>query len=152
MAARCSVCKFSHLRRCRVRCLDHRVQRLLTAELHHFFKDEANLLAIDVSRSAGSVRGWTPLILGDVRMIERSKDLRFPSEPGDTIGIVREGRRQELQRDVPTELRVLGVVDLAHAAAANQRQDFVSAEAGAGTERHGLLESPDYARTGFSRA
>src|SRR5712691_436533 len=46
----------------RVPITDHRVQRLLTAELHHFSRDEANLLAIDISRSAGSIRGWTPLI------------------------------------------------------------------------------------------
>ena len=46
----------------RVPITDHRVQRLLTAELHHFSRDEVNLLVIDVSRSAGSIRGWTPLI------------------------------------------------------------------------------------------
>ena len=32
------------------------------------------------------------------------------------------------------------ISNLAHAAAANERQDFVSAEAGAGGERHAKLE------------
>lgn len=41
---------------------DHRVQRLLAAELHHFSPDETNVLAIDVMRSSGSIRTWTPLI------------------------------------------------------------------------------------------
>ena len=41
---------------------DHRVQRLLDGELHHFSRADVNLLAIDVSRSAGSIRGWSPLI------------------------------------------------------------------------------------------
>jgi hypothetical protein len=41
---------------------DHRVQRLLDGELHHFTRDTVNVLAIDVSHAAGSIRGWTPLI------------------------------------------------------------------------------------------
>lgn len=41
---------------------DHRVQWLLDGELHHFTRDTVNVLAIDVSHAAGSIRGWTPLI------------------------------------------------------------------------------------------
>jgi hypothetical protein len=41
---------------------DHRVQRLLTAELHHFSRDETNVLVVDVGRSAGSIRSWSPQI------------------------------------------------------------------------------------------
>jgi hypothetical protein len=46
----------------RMAITDSRVQRLLAAELHHFSRGETNLLVIDVSRCAGSIRGWTPLI------------------------------------------------------------------------------------------
>ena len=49
-------------------------------------------------------------------------------------GSLREGVRQDLQRDVAIELRVAGAIDLAHAACADLRGDFVGAEAGAGSE------------------
>jgi hypothetical protein len=72
----------------------------------------------------------------DVRMVERSEDLRFTAEAGKALRVVREGVRKDLQRDIPTELGVLRAIDLTHAAAAKQRHDFVSAEANAGAKRH----------------
>ena len=74
--------------------------------------------------------------LCDVRMVERGEDLSFAAETGDALGIVRERGRQDLQRHVTSELRVLGAVDLAHAAAAYERDDFVGAEASARSESH----------------
>jgi len=50
--------------------------------------------------------------LRDVRMIERREDLGFAAEPCNAFGIVGERGRQDLQRDVTTELCILGAVDL----------------------------------------
>lgn len=41
---------------------DQRAQRTLDAELHHFSRDEANLLFIDVTRVVGGLASWMPLI------------------------------------------------------------------------------------------
>jgi hypothetical protein len=41
---------------------DSRVQRLFTAELHHFSKSATNLLIVDVTRASGGIPGWQPLI------------------------------------------------------------------------------------------
>jgi len=46
-------------------------------------------------------------------MVQRREDLRFAFEPRQPIGIVREGRRQNLDRDVAIELGVASSVDLA---------------------------------------
>ena len=48
--------------------------------------------------------------------------------------IVREGVRQNLQRDLATEFGVFRAIDLAHAACADLRDDVVDAETGAGCE------------------
>jgi hypothetical protein len=47
------------------------------------------------------------------------------------------GWRQDLDRDVTIQLRVMRPVDLAHATSANQRDNLVWAEASAGSESHG---------------
>ena len=44
---------------------------------------------------------------------------------------------QDLDRDVATQPRVARAVDVAHAARANQRDDFIGAEPRAGGEGHG---------------
>ena len=70
---------------------------------------------------------------GDVRMVQRRERLRFALEPREAIGIAGERVRQDLDRDVAIQLRVARAVDLAHAAFADRRDDFVDAEAGAGS-------------------
>jgi hypothetical protein len=50
-------------------------------------------------------------------VVERGEHLRLPLEPRETLGVRGEDRRQQLQRDVATELRVGRPVDLAHPAA-----------------------------------
>ena len=55
----------------------------------------------------------------------------FACKPGQAIGIAGEGIRQDLQRDVPIQLRVARAIHLPHAAFADLRADFVDAEAGA---------------------
>ena len=69
-------------------------------------------------------------------MIERRKDLRFLLEAGQTVRIVDNGRWQNFQRDVATELRVVSAIDFAHPASAEGREDFVWAEASAGLQCH----------------
>jgi hypothetical protein len=48
--------------------------------------------------------------------------------PRQTLGITREGRRQNLDRDVPAQLRVTGPIHLAHPAFIDLGQDFVEAQ------------------------
>ena len=69
-------------------------------------------------------------------MIQRGEHLRFALEPREAIGIVREGLGQHLDRDVAIQPRIARAIDLAHAARAEQRQDFICAETSAGREGH----------------
>jgi hypothetical protein len=90
------------------------------------FKDE-ELLA---------VRFLQPVDRADVRMIERSEDLRLTTEAHQTLGLVCERVRQSLQRNIATELCVSRAIDLAHAALPEERHDFVGAEATARSQGH----------------
>ena len=54
-----------------------------------------------------------------------------------SVGIVREGVRQHLDRDLATEVGVRGAPHLAHAAHADLGGDFIGAEAGASSQSHG---------------
>src|SRR5262245_46308533 len=72
----------------------------------------------------------------DVRMIQRGEYLSLAPEANESIGISRDGVREDFQRDVAIELRVAGAVDLAHTAGADLRGDFVWAEASARSQGH----------------
>src|SRR5436190_10426860 len=74
--------------------------------------------------------------LRDILMVKRGKDLGFTSESSETIRIGSEQRGQDLQRNVATELRIAGAVDLSHSTGAEERDDFVGAEASAGSQGH----------------
>ena len=63
--------------------------------------------------------------------------LRFALESREAIGVAREHLGQDLDRDVTIELRVARAIDLAHAAGAEGREDFVRAESCAGLQCHG---------------
>ena len=65
-------------------------------------------------------------------MIERGEDFGFALEAREAVGIVRERVGQDLDRDVALQPRVARAIHLAHAAGAEQRVDFVRAEASAG--------------------
>ena len=71
---------------------------------------------------------------GDVRMIQRGEDFRFALKPREPIGVSRERRRQDLDRDLAFQLGVGRPIHLPHPAFADLRGDFVDAEAGAGSE------------------
>ena len=61
----------------------------------------------------------------DVRMIDGREDAGFTLEPRATIRILEKGSGQDLDRDVATEFRVLGAVDLTHATGAEAFDDLV---------------------------
>ena len=61
----------------------------------------------------------------DVRMVQRGRRLRLPIKPRAIVfGSQRRGR-QDLYCDRTVELRVLGLVDDSHAAAAKLGGDFI---------------------------
>ncbi len=76
----------------------------------------------------------------DVGMIERRQEIGFAREARQALGIAGEERRQNLERDVARQLAVAGAVDFAHPAGADQGDDLVGAEAGAGRQTHRSLE------------
>ena len=72
-----------------------------------------------------AVRIFEAVDAADVRMVQRRQDLGLTLEARHAIGIVAEGRGQNLQRNVSTELRVLGAIDLPHAAGAEGGDNLV---------------------------
>ena len=68
----------------------------------------------------------------DVRMIERRGGPRLVQEAAEPLGIAAQLRPQHLERDRPAERRIGGLVDLAHAAAAEQVLDLIAADGGPG--------------------
>ena len=108
-------------------------QRLAFDELHHQVGQLA--LPADVIERA------------DVGVIELGNGVRFVIEAVAEPGIGREHRRHDFDRDNPIEARVLGPIDFAHAALADERQDFVRAKPVAGGQGHcwglgGIIPAP----------
>ena len=58
-------------------------------------------------------------------------------KPRQPVGIVREGVRENLERDIAIQLRIARAKDLAHAAFADRRGDVVGAKARAGGKCQG---------------
>ena len=86
-------------------------QRLALEQLH---RDEvAALVLVDRVHRA------------DAGVVERRGGLRLPLEALERGGVLRQLCRQELERDVPAELRVFRLVHDTHAAAAQLRRDPV---------------------------
>jgi hypothetical protein len=73
----------------------------------------------------------------DIRVIERGKDFRFALKTCEAFRISGERLRQDLDRYLAFQSCVTGAIDLPHAAFIQESQNFVSAETGAGRERHG---------------
>ena len=76
--------------------------------------------------------------LRDVRVVQAGKHLRFPLKPSEAIRISGERLGQDLERDLPVQLRVGGLIDLAHPALTDQGGHLVVAESRADFQRHGL--------------
>ena len=79
----------------------------------------------DVARPAGLVDR------DDVRVVDRRGQLRLAQEPVAERFIAGEALGEQLESDPPLEPEVLGQVDDAHAAPAQQRLDPVAGELGA---------------------
>jgi hypothetical protein len=69
-------------------------------------------------------------------MVERGESLRFALESCDSFGVRDEQFGQHLEGHVAIEFRIARPIDLSHAAAANEGEDFVGAESGAGRQPH----------------
>ena len=71
---------------------------------------------------------------------------RFLFEPSQPIGVSRKGCRDNFDRDVPAQARVVGTVDLAHSSGANEFANLEGSDLAAG--RHGLGGSIAVSRRG----
>src|SRR5207344_2696581 len=67
----------------------------------------------------------------DVRMIERGQRARLAFEPRQTIGMLSDVGRQDLESHLAAKLRVARAIDLAHTAGAEQRSEDVCTETAA---------------------
>ena len=86
----------------------------------------------------------------DVGMVERGEHARFALEAGEHVGARAELGRQQLDRDLATEPAVPRAVDLAHAAAPEETEHVIAAQALAHRDRAGrrARARPDSAGTG----
>src|ERR1700754_4978994 len=73
---------------------------------------------------------------GDVRMVERGERPCFAIESPAGLLILIAGRRQNLDRDFPSEFDVARAIHLAHRPLSEAAEDFVGAEPAARSERH----------------
>jgi hypothetical protein len=69
-------------------------------------------------------------------MIERGEDFRFTLETCESFSIPGHRRGQDFDRDTTFQVRVGGLVNLAHPTRADLDEDFIWAEAGTGSEEH----------------
>jgi hypothetical protein len=69
-------------------------------------------------------------------MIQRGGGARFLLEAVQAFGVGGESGRQHLDRDVAAETRIPRSIDLALAACAKRRKDFIRTETGARVEGH----------------
>jgi hypothetical protein len=76
------------------------------------------------------------IYLSDVRVIERREYLGLPLKSRETAGVVRKGRRENLQGDIAFQMGIAGAIHLAHAARANQADNLVRPEAGPRSNGH----------------
>jgi hypothetical protein len=84
----------------------------------------------------------------DVGVIEGGYGQRFALKPAAVMGVI---RLQYLEGDVALQPRIVGPVDLAHAASAEQGDDIVRAKALTGSERHGRRGSGFVAAAALAR-
>ena len=91
----------------------------------------------------------TPLYMNvrDVWMVERGEHFGFALKPREAIRIRRHGLGQNLEGDLPFQVRVGRLVDLAHTPHADLGSDFIWAEAGAWQKSH-VDDRRDYTKGG----
>src|SRR5207237_10632217 len=105
---------------------NHRSQRSALDELH----DDEPM----------SIRFANLVNRHDVRMVERGRGARFALESRASIGIGGERLRQNLDRDVASELPVSRAIPVAHSTGADERSDLVGSKTLAGERRRVRLK------------
>jgi hypothetical protein len=106
-----------------VAAIEQRSERLARDELH---RDE-------VDRTAVGRRALADVVDRDeVGMVQRRRGPRLLDEARRPIGVADQVLGQDLQRHRASQLEVVGAIDLAHAAAAEQRADAKPADGRAG--------------------
>ena len=79
---------------------------------------------------------------GDVRVVENARRLGLLLEAAQAVGVLREGGRQDLDRDLAGETRVLRAVHLAHAPGADLARGSRRGRGGFPCQRHGGSQFP----------
>lgn len=74
---------------------------------------------------------FNPINLGDIGVIHRRQYFGLALEPRHAFAVVREGFRQDLDRDVALEPGIPRAVNLAHSAGTDRPEDFLRTEFGA---------------------
>ena len=69
-------------------------------------------------------------------MVERGKNLRLAPEAGHSFGVLRNGRRQDLDSSVAVQPRVACAVHLAHSAFTKRADHLIGADSRADREAH----------------
>ena len=84
----------------------------------------------------GACRGFFNREDGDdVRVVDRGERFRLASEAVEPRAIACDVGRQHFDGHIAPQPRIARAIDLAHAAGAQQREDFVEAKASAGRKR-----------------
>ena len=68
----------------------------------------------------------------NIRVIQRSRGERLLLEASQPVRVQRKRLRQNLNRHIPFQTRVAGAVHLAHSSRAEQANDLVRSQLGAG--------------------
>ena len=97
---------------------DLRVEAFAFGQLHDKEVAAGDLLEGVHGRDAGVVQG--------------GEGAGLALEAGDAVLVLEELLRQDLDGDVPLELRIAGPIDLSHAPGTERGEDLVRSEAGAG--------------------
>jgi hypothetical protein len=72
----------------------------------------------------------------DVGMIQRGDRPRFAPEPREAFGVGGHICRQDLERDIAPQPRIVRAIHVSHAARADGGQDFVRTQARSDCQRH----------------
>ena len=96
------------------------------------------VLAVDILEHQGHrvIRLFETVDSRDVWMVERGENLRFAPEAGHSFGILRNGRRQDLDSGVAVQPRVACAVHLAHSAFTKRADHLIGADSRADREAH----------------
>ena len=127
--------------------LVHRERRAHDALLEGLARDELE------DEEADGVELLEAVDRRDVRVVQGREDVRLAREAREAVRVLREGVREDLDRDVALQARVARAPHLAHPSRSEPRKDLERSEAGTRFERHGaatIIYNPaSYAR--FSR-